>query len=44
MLPNCHFLVKSINKHLVCANPSARVQKLKALVNVSLILWFLVRK
>lgn len=44
MLPNCHFLVKSINKHLACANSSARIQKLKALVNVSLILWFLMLK
>lgn len=44
MLPNCHFLLKSVNKHLVSANPSARVQKLKALVNVSSILWFSMHK
>lgn len=43
-LPNCHFLVKSINKHLVCANSPARVLKLKALENVTLILWLWVRK
>jgi hypothetical protein len=40
-LTKLSFLVKSIN---ICANPSARAQKLKALVNVTLILWFLVRK